>query len=274
MLPHASSQFALIAVDILRLCAWLLLLAAIFVPLEWSFGALPRQAKRAGLATDLGYYFLNNGLSGLLQIPPLVVLGWGLHFLIPSQFYAFAGGLPLWARLGAGLVLGDVGYYWGHRLMHTVPLLWRFHAIHHSAPRVDWLVSTRAHPLDIAFSHLSGLVPLYALGLAQPMAGRTDTVAELFIVVSLSWGFFIHANLNWRLGWVEYLISTPAFHHWHHTKRDHINRNYSALLPWIDIAFGTFHLPKRLPSEYGIIDPMPSDITGQLLAPFSERSPD
>src|SRR5581483_1320581 len=118
-----------------------------------------------------------------------------------------------WVRLGTGLVVGDAAYYWSHRLMHEVPYLWRFHSIHHSAERIYWLVGTRAHPLDIAFGHLSGLVPLYALGLAQPLAGTTDVVAQLFVVIGMAWGFFIHANLNWRLGWARYVVSTPAFHH-------------------------------------------------------------
>jgi sterol desaturase/sphingolipid hydroxylase (fatty acid hydroxylase superfamily) len=271
---HIDQQFARIALDIFKLCVWLVLLAVIFGPFEWAFGIVPSQTKRTGLATDLGYYFLNNVFSGWLQIPPLVVLGWGLHFLIPAQLYTFTGSLPLWARLAAGLALGDLGYYWAHRLMHRVPLLWRFHSIHHSATRVDWLVSSRAHPLDIAFSHFFGLVPLYALGLTQPFAGRTDILPQLFIVIGIAWGFFIHANLNWQLRWIERLVSTPAFHHWHHTKREYVDRNFASLLPCIDIAFDTYHLPKQLPSEYGITDPMPSDMLGQLMEPFRlDREP-
>src|ERR1700735_4024135 len=115
---HIDQQLAPIAMNIFRLCVWLVLLAVVFVPLEWAFGTLPRHAKRTELATDLGYYFLNNVFSGLLQIPPLVLLGWGLHFLIPPQLYTFTGSLPLWVRLAAGLALGDLGYYWAHRLMH------------------------------------------------------------------------------------------------------------------------------------------------------------
>ena len=271
MSPTIDAQIVRLAIEIFRLSVWLVLLAAIFTPLEWYFGVLPRSADRKNVVTDVGYYFLNNLFTTLLQIPPLVVLGWALHFLVPAHFYDFVGSLPLWLRLAAGLVIGDTGYYWSHRLMHAVPFLWRFHSIHHSAPRMYWLVNTKAHPLDIVFGHLSGLVPLYALGLAQPFAGRSDVVAQLFIIISLTWGFFIHSNLNWRLGWAQYLVSTPAFHHWHHTKREYINRNYCALLPCIDMVFGTYHLPKELPSEYGISDPMPSDMKGQLLAPFSHR---
>jgi len=168
-------------------------------------------------------------------------------------------------------VLGEATYYWGHRAMHQIPLLWRFHAVHHAAEEVDWLVSTRAHPVDIALGHLCGLVPLYAFGLAQPLGHSTDIAPLLFVVIGMAWGFFIHANLNWRFGWLERLVSTPAFHHWHHTRADHVDRNFASLLPFMDLAFGTYYLPRHLPAEYGVRDPIATDMAGQLIEPFGPR---
>lgn len=255
-----------------HLLAWLALLTVIFVPLERIFAARRKKTLRRGLATDLGYYFLNTYAPQALLILPLAALGWALHFLVPAQVYAFSGALPLWARLVAGLVLGDVAYYWAHRLMHQAPFLWRFHAVHHAAEEIDWLVSSRAHPIDIAFGHFCGLVPLYALGLAQPLNNATDTAAQLFIVIGLTWSYFIHANLNWRFGWFERLISTPAFHHWHHTRTDHIDRNFAAMLPGLDLIFGTYYLPRQLPADYGVLHPIAPDMAGQLIEPFGLHS--
>ena len=56
------------------------------------------------------------------------------------------------------------------------------------------------------------------------------------IALGIVWGFFIHANLRWRLGPLEWLVATPAFHHWHHSRNDHINRNYASTLPLLDPA--------------------------------------
>lgn len=268
-------QLPNLALDLFRLCVWLVLLAVIFVPLERLFGARRKPILRRGLAGDLGYYFLNNYLPRILLILPLAALGWALHFIVPAQVYAFSGSLPLWVRVGVGLVLGEAVYYWGHRLMHETPVLWRFHAVHHAVEEVDWLTSTHAHPLDIAFGHFCGLVPLYALGLAQPLGNSTDIAPLLFVVIGLVWGFFIHANLNWRFGWLERVVSTPAFHHWHHTRSDHIDRNYASLLPCMDLIFGTYYLPTHLPADYGVRDPIAADMAGQLLDPFGppKRAP-
>jgi sterol desaturase/sphingolipid hydroxylase (fatty acid hydroxylase superfamily) len=263
-LQHQVSQ---VFTEAVRLCVWLILLGAVFIPLEMFFGAR-RGQKRSGRLRDLGYYFLNNMVPGLIQVPILVFVGWGLHFLVPAQVYSFIGAQPLLLRLFAGLVIGDFFYYWGHRLMHVQPFLWRFHSVHHAAPAMDWLVSTRAHPVDIVFGHLCGLVPLYALGLAQPMAHKSDILPLLFVIVGTSWGFFIHANLAWRLGYLGHLVSTPGFHHWHHTKSGPLNKNFASLLPWLDRIFSTYHAPGLLPAEYGIEGPMPEDLVGQLLAPF------
>ena len=82
------------------------------------------------------------------------------------------------------------------------------------------------------------------------------------------WGFFIHANLRWRFGPLEWLISTPAFHHWHHTLNGPINRNYASTLPWLDWIFGTYYLPKDFPEAYGIEARLPESLLGQLAYPW------
>jgi len=85
------------------------------------------------------------------------------------------------------------------------------------------------------------------------------------------WGFFVHANLRWRFGPLEWLLATPAFHHWHHTNDgpDCVNKNYAAMFPWVDRMFGTFYLPKTWPAEYGTSTPVPETLIGQLLEPLA-----
>lgn len=47
------------------------------------------------------------------------------------------------------VLVADFTQYWVHRTFHTVPWLWRFHAIHHSAEEMDWLAGSRLHLVDV-----------------------------------------------------------------------------------------------------------------------------
>jgi sterol desaturase/sphingolipid hydroxylase (fatty acid hydroxylase superfamily) len=145
--------------EIIRLAVWLLLLCAIFVPLERLAGIERQAFYRAGFLTDIGYFMLNSILVGMVLGIPLIILGGVVHQFIPSGVLRAISTLPGWARLLLGLVVGEFGFYWGHRFTHQSPFLWRFHAVHHSAKDVDFLTNTRAHPVDMVFPRLWALFP-------------------------------------------------------------------------------------------------------------------
>ena len=173
-----------------------------------------------------------------------------------TQFLATIATWPIWLRASAAMVVGEIGYYWGHRVSHEVPFLWRFHAIHHSAKQIDFLVSTRAHPVDFVFTQICMLTPLYALGLVGAVHVTDSTITMTVLLAGIVWGYFVHANLRWQLSPLEWIIATPGFHHWHHTYGLQRNCNYASMLPWIDRLFGSHYLPKVWPSRYGIPEPM------------------
>jgi sterol desaturase/sphingolipid hydroxylase (fatty acid hydroxylase superfamily) len=268
-------QFSLppFALDLVRLGVWLVILALIFVPLEKFFTLRPQKIFRRAFSTDLAYYFLNGILLKLLLVLPLTLVAWGVRHVLPDG-HSWAADIPLWIRIVAALVVGEIGSYWGHRWMHQIPVLWRFHAIHHSAEEIDWLVNTRAHPLDMVFTRLCGLTPMYLLGLAQPTGNKLDIVPLIVVLFGTVWSFFIHANVRLRLVWLQWLISTPAFHHWHHTQLgpDQTTKNYAATLPWVDKVFGTYYLPKQQwPVKYGIDSVVAPDLVGQILHPLAPK---
>ena len=263
------SQISSLALDLFRMSMWLIVLLAVFVPLERLFALHPRKVFRKSFASDLGYYFLTSLTPKLLLLYPLVLVGWLAHRIVPSGITAYTAALPIWARLIASIVIAEFGFYWGHRWSHEIPFLWRFHAIHHSAEDMDWLVSARAHPVDIVFTRLCGLIPLYILGLLQPLARSADVVTSLVLVLAGMWGFFIHSNVRWGLGPLKWLIATPAFHHWHHTYDGPIDKNFSPMLPWVDRIWGTHHMPKaQWPARYGTAHPVASTMSAQLVDPF------
>ena len=179
--------------------------------------------------------------------------------------------LPLGLRVALLIVVGDAAYYAAHRASHAVPWLWRFHRIHHSPTELDWLVNTRAHPVDLMVARIVPLVPLLVFGLRQPGLRDMEAVAALYLTLTTVWAFFVHANVRVRLGPLEHVVTSPAFHHWHHHHEAGAPQhcNFASLLPVLDRLFGTWHLPRdRLPEAYGAADPLPPTLAGQLLSPF------
>ena len=264
-------QIAGTLLQILHAGAWLVILAVIFIPLERLFALRPKKTFRKAVVTDVGYYFLNSLLPAFLLGFPLAAVALVTRHFEPAGFLKLMAGLPLWARLSAAAVVGEIGFYWGHRWSHEIPLLWRFHAVHHSAEDVDFLVSSRGHPVDLVFTRMCEMTPMYVLGLVSPANVSGTAIPFLLMFVGSTWGFFIHANVNWRFGPLEWLISTPAFHHWHHTNDGpaYINKNYAPVLPWVDKMFGTLYLPKdKQPARYGIDQPISPVLFGQLVEPF------
>jgi len=249
--------------------AWLALAVAVFTPLEHLFSVHKAKFLYKGWATNLAWYFINSLVPIFLLGPPSALIAWAVHAVLPTSITDAAAGLPLWSRMVLALVVGEIGFYWGHRWSHQWSVLWRFHAVHHSAEHVHFLVNTRAHPVDMVFTRLCGLTLLYATGLASPVGPEAGLVPALVLLVGSLWSYFIHANVRWRLGPLEEVLSSPAFHHWHHTFEDHKDHNYSSMLPVMDRVFGTFYLPKHWPERYGTATPMPPDIVGQLLEPFA-----
>src|SRR3546814_13688736 len=87
-------------------------------------------------------------------------------------------------------------------------------------------------------------------------------------LIGTVWAFFVHANVRWRFGPLEQLVSTPHFHHWHHTNDEHRDRNYAALFPWVDRLFGPYNPRPRSPPPDGVPARPPATAPGALLTPI------
>jgi sterol desaturase/sphingolipid hydroxylase (fatty acid hydroxylase superfamily) len=67
------------------------------------------------------------------------------------------------------------------------------------------------------------------------------------------------------------VLASPVFHRWHHAAEDDgLNRNFAGMFPFIDIVFGTFHMPRdRQPMRFGIPGgDVPAGFWGQVAYPF------
>jgi sterol desaturase/sphingolipid hydroxylase (fatty acid hydroxylase superfamily) len=188
----------------------LTLLGALFIPLERLFARRPEQPIfRLAWREDLFYFLVNSLLVQsltYLSLTPATQLAahtdWGtLRTFMASQ--------PLWLQFLQIVVVTDLTQYWVHRIFHRVPALWRFHAVHHSAQKMDWLAGSRMHVVEIVFLRGITIIPMYALGFHE-------WALKAYILYIYLHSTFIHANVRFEFGWLKHILATPQFHHWHH----------------------------------------------------------
>ena len=146
---------------------------------------------------------------------------------------------PTAVRVGLAILLFDAWQYLWHRLNHRLPLLWRFHSVHHADPEVDASTALRFHTGEIVLSATARLAVLPILGL---------TVGQLFIyeTILLPIILFHHSNvrvpvtLDRSLRW---LIVTPWMHWVHHSDyQPETDSNYASVFSFWDRIFGSFRL--------------------------------
>lgn len=190
--------------------------------------------------------------------------------LSPELFSGFGPVVqqPQWVIFLEVLIFSDFVYYWVHRAAHAFPLLWRFHAVHHSTEHLRWTSALRAHPGEV-YMHVVVALPLFLFGFP------VDAFVAI-LGVSFVYSLVIHANVNVSAGRLGYLLNSPRFHAWHHS-RDAKNggTNFAGFFPFFDALFGTYEKSDTLPAEYGIDDPatpnVPEDFLAQLKYPFQRR---
>ena len=111
--------------------------------------------------------------------------------------------LPLVVQFLAAILVADLAQYAVHRAFHQVPLLWRFHAVHHSSRDMDWLAGSRLHVVDAVATRGLVLVPLQLAGFAEP------ALYAYLVFVSFH-AVFIHANVRFSFGALERLLVDAA----------------------------------------------------------------
>jgi len=261
--------------------AGLMILAAIFFVFERLWPAIPGQPRfRPGMMTDAAYYFLNRtvtrlaagGVAILLVLAIARVAGMSISV---DQMRGLAtrdtivSEMPVGMQLIAFLLIADFIGYWMHRTFHFQPTLWRYHAIHHSSKQLDWLAAVRVHPANDVIQNAAQAVPLLLLGFSPATLGAYIAVLGVFAVM-------LHANVGWTFGPLRYVVASPVFHRWHHTtEKEGIDRNFAGLFPWLDLAFGTFYMPKGVqPAEFGVLgDDVPQAFVGSLAYPLRRKQP-
>jgi sterol desaturase/sphingolipid hydroxylase (fatty acid hydroxylase superfamily) len=241
----------------------------VFVPIERMLHVRNLSPLRPEWRTDLGYYFISHLLVQFILIA-VTASTTTMDGLIASQDLKTAiQSLPVWLQFLLAVFFADLFQAGLHRLYHNVPFLWRFHAVHHSSRHMDWLAGSRVHLIEVVLTRSFVLMPLVVLGFSAPAVNAYVILVGIQAVLA-------HANLRINFGWLEYVLVTPRYHHWHHARHiDYIDVNYAIHLPVIDVLMGTFKRPpaNEWPEEYGVmkLNTVPTGIVAQTLMPLGPK---
>ena len=171
---------------------------------------------------------------------------------------------PVAAQAVLMLLAADFLRYWMHRAFHGFGWMWRYHAVHHSPHRLYWLNVGRFHPIEKALQYLVDALPFVCVGVSP------EVLAAYFVFYAAN-GFFQHSNCDVRLGPLNYLISGPELHRWHHSEfPSESDTNFgNNLIVW-DLLFGTRFLPDgRAVGRLGLTNrAYPTGFLAQMRTPF------
>jgi len=221
--------------DLIRVGSYLSVLG---VMATWELLAPRRMLTASKLCRwggNLTIVILNTVIARLFFMGGVVAVatmaqdrGWGL-------LNWFDG--PVWLELGLAVVALDFIIYWQHQVFHFVPILWRFHMMHHSDLDLDVSSGVRFHPVEIVISTVVKGVAVIALGVA-PLA------VVAFEIVLNGTSLFNHSNVKIPLSIepiLRWFVVTPDMHRIHHSVDPReTNSNYGFNVPWWDRLFGTY----------------------------------
>ncbi len=251
-----------------------ILLSLVVYGLEVMFPWRKTQHKiRKGFWLDSFYLIFNFSLFPILILSPLSkILLSTLHYLeINSLNFSVFNlqHLPEFWKIVIFFVALDFIQWCVHYLLHHIPLLWKFHQIHHSVEEMGFAAHFRFHWMEHIFYTPMKYTIVVILGGFEPK--------YIFIVhyLSIFIGHLNHANIYLSYGPLKYILNNPFMHIWHHAKVLPKDKRYGvnfgiSLSIW-DYIFRTAYIPrsgKDISLGFKDIQKFPNKFLKQLTYPF------
>lgn len=166
-------------------------------------------------------------------------------------------------------VVADFIQWNTHRLLHTIPFLWKIHKTHHSVKEMGFAAHFRYNWMEPIVYKSILYLPLMLIG--------GFSLEDVFIVhfFSIAIGHLNHANIGWDYGFLKYIFNNPKMHIWHHSKKmpSKYGANFGISLSLWDYLFKTNYIPKDgRDIELGFYDEkdFPKDFINQEIYPFKK----
>jgi sterol desaturase/sphingolipid hydroxylase (fatty acid hydroxylase superfamily) len=209
------------------------IVVVLFVALALVERAMPLRATRLAIWGHLALNLTLSAMTFLVSatiVRPAAISGlrwasdrpFGLLHLAP---------LPAWTEIVAGFLLLDLSFYYWHIANHKLPLLWRFHNVHHADPQLDVSTGFRFHFGEVLLSTVFRVLQVTVVGVS--FAGFA--VYELVFQANT---LFHHSNTRLPIRferWLNRVLVTPRMHGIHHSQvRRETDSNYGVVFSWWD----------------------------------------
>ena len=143
-------------------------------------------------------------------------------------------------------IVSDFTRYWLHRFMHTIPLLWKFHKVHHSAKVLTPITFYRVHPVEnVLFGFRFSLSIGVVTGVFIYFFGGLLSIMDVLGVNIIVFTFNIlgsnlrHSHIKLKyFKWIENIFISPFQHQIHHST-EFYNYNFGGTLALWDLWFKT-----------------------------------
>lgn len=243
----------------------------VFWIIEGAIPLLPLRYKKTKLShavVNFGFTILHLVIHTLLAVLIVKLSDWcKTHDF--GFVYWFNTGIA--ATIVVGVLALDFSSWLVHLVMHKIPVLWRFHLIHHSDNNVDVTTGLRHHPGDSLLRGVFFLLLIFISG--APV--YSVMIYQTLVVLSTA---FTHANIRLpqKLDAVlSYIIVSPNMHKvHHHWKQPYTDSNYGAVFSFWDRLLGTFMRLDTREIRYGLDRHYPNekdeDFISLLKKPFQK----
>jgi sterol desaturase/sphingolipid hydroxylase (fatty acid hydroxylase superfamily) len=197
---------------------------------------------------DLFYLFFNFFLLNLVLLIALsnvmeqfindILQLFGLELISIQLFSISELSKPL--ALFLFFIISDFIQWNIHRLLHTIPFLWKIHKTHHSVKEMGFAAHFRYNWMEPLVYKSILYIPIILIGGVN--------LADVFIVhfISIAIGHLNHANIGWDYGFLKYIFNNPKMHIWHHSKKipNKYGVNFGISLSVWDYIFKTNYIPR------------------------------
>jgi len=175
----------------------------------------------------------------------IISYGWLVKHLAVTHIQAS------WLLYVIAFLALDFSGYWVHRLAHSVNFFWNNHIVHHSSEEFNLACALR--------QSISVFVRIYAvLLIPAAILGVPEKVIAVVAPLHLFAQFWYHTRHINKMGFLEYIIVTPAHHRVHHAiNKEYLDKNFGQIFIFWDRLFGTFQEEvDSIPAVYGVTRPV------------------